>query len=180
MAMWTPWRGCNKYSEGCKYCYIHKGDAKREKNEAFKDCFSNNENFKTKLNELISGFYFNKTTSRIRVIKDNKWFQCPSYKEFLKECEKIDNYELIVEPKNSYSSYLNALEDYDIPKTTYTDYMSPIKTEKAYDKKFFINLAFVLSLPYAFAKNLLYYNGFSFKDSVKHFDIICERSLKIW
>lgn len=29
MAMWSPWRGCNKLSEGCKYCYIHKGDAKR-------------------------------------------------------------------------------------------------------------------------------------------------------
>ena len=29
MAMWNPWRGCHKFSEGCKYCYIHKGDAKR-------------------------------------------------------------------------------------------------------------------------------------------------------
>ena len=29
MAMWRPWRGCRRYSEGCKYCYIHKGDAKR-------------------------------------------------------------------------------------------------------------------------------------------------------
>lgn len=29
MAMWSPWRGCHKYSEGCKYCYIHKGDRKR-------------------------------------------------------------------------------------------------------------------------------------------------------
>lgn len=29
MAMWNPWRGCCRYSEGCKYCYIHKGDAKR-------------------------------------------------------------------------------------------------------------------------------------------------------
>lgn len=29
MPMWNPWRGCHKYSEGCKYCYIHKGDAKR-------------------------------------------------------------------------------------------------------------------------------------------------------
>ena len=29
MAMWNPWRGCHKYSEGCRYCYIHKGDAKR-------------------------------------------------------------------------------------------------------------------------------------------------------
>lgn len=29
MAVWNPWRGCHRYSEGCKYCYIHKGDAKR-------------------------------------------------------------------------------------------------------------------------------------------------------
>ena len=29
MAMWNPWRGCHKHSEGCKYCYIHKGDYKR-------------------------------------------------------------------------------------------------------------------------------------------------------
>jgi len=29
MAMWSPWRGCHKYSDGCKYCYIHKGDYKR-------------------------------------------------------------------------------------------------------------------------------------------------------
>lgn len=29
MAMWNPWRGCHKCSEGCKYCYIHKGDDKR-------------------------------------------------------------------------------------------------------------------------------------------------------
>ncbi len=29
MAMWNPWRGCHKYSKGCKFCYIHKGDAKR-------------------------------------------------------------------------------------------------------------------------------------------------------
>ena len=29
MAMWNPWRGCYRYSEGCKYCYIHKGDKKR-------------------------------------------------------------------------------------------------------------------------------------------------------
>lgn len=29
MAMWNPWRGCYKHSEGCKFCYIHKGDSKR-------------------------------------------------------------------------------------------------------------------------------------------------------
>lgn len=29
MAMWNPWRGCHKFSEGCKFCYIHKGDSRR-------------------------------------------------------------------------------------------------------------------------------------------------------
>ena len=29
MAMWNPWRGCHRYSDGCKFCYIHKGDARR-------------------------------------------------------------------------------------------------------------------------------------------------------
>ena len=29
MVIWNPWRGCHKHSEGCKFCYIHKGDAKR-------------------------------------------------------------------------------------------------------------------------------------------------------
>ena len=29
MAIWDPWRGCHKCSEGCKFCYIHKGDYKR-------------------------------------------------------------------------------------------------------------------------------------------------------
>lgn len=29
MAIWNPWRGCKKYSDGCKFCYIHKGDQKR-------------------------------------------------------------------------------------------------------------------------------------------------------
>lgn len=29
MAMWNPWRGCHKFSEGCRFCYIHKGDFRR-------------------------------------------------------------------------------------------------------------------------------------------------------
>ena len=29
MARWDPWRGCHRHSEGCKFCYIHKGDVKR-------------------------------------------------------------------------------------------------------------------------------------------------------
>ena len=32
MAMWNPWRGCKKCSDGCLHCYIHKGDQKRHIN----------------------------------------------------------------------------------------------------------------------------------------------------
>ena len=32
MTVWNPWRGCRKCSDGCRYCYIHKGDAKRNIN----------------------------------------------------------------------------------------------------------------------------------------------------
>lgn len=32
MALWNPWRGCKKCSEGCLHCYIHKGDSKRNIN----------------------------------------------------------------------------------------------------------------------------------------------------
>lgn len=27
--LWNPWRGCHRYSDGCMFCYIHKGDKKR-------------------------------------------------------------------------------------------------------------------------------------------------------
>lgn len=29
MTRWDPWRGCHRHSEGCRYCYIHKGDCRR-------------------------------------------------------------------------------------------------------------------------------------------------------
>jgi protein gp37 len=27
--MWNPWRGCKRVSDGCKYCYIHKGNKRK-------------------------------------------------------------------------------------------------------------------------------------------------------
>lgn len=32
MAMWNPWVGCKKISEGCKFCYMHKAYSKKKKN----------------------------------------------------------------------------------------------------------------------------------------------------
>ena len=27
--MWNMWHGCTRYSEGCKYCYVYRGDESR-------------------------------------------------------------------------------------------------------------------------------------------------------
>ncbi len=42
MAMWNPWRGCKKCSDGCLHCYIHKGDSKRnvDTNEIINSSFT--------------------------------------------------------------------------------------------------------------------------------------------
>lgn len=32
MAIWNPWHGCRKCSDGCLHCYIYKGDLKRNVN----------------------------------------------------------------------------------------------------------------------------------------------------
>lgn len=62
MAMWNPWRGCKKCSEGCKYCYIHKGDYKRgidtniiTKTSDFNKPIAKNKNgeYKIKPNQLV-------------------------------------------------------------------------------------------------------------------------------
>lgn len=54
MAMWNPWRGCIRHSEGCKYCYIHKGDHKRGINTAN---IVKTDNFYAPVNKTKSGEY---------------------------------------------------------------------------------------------------------------------------
>ncbi len=51
MAIWNPWRGCHRYSTGCKFCYIHKGDYKKgidtniiKQTEKFYDPIEKNKN----------------------------------------------------------------------------------------------------------------------------------------
>lgn len=54
MAMWNPWRGCKKCSDGCLHCYIHKGDLKRKinTNEIIKT-----KDFKKAIEKLKNGEY---------------------------------------------------------------------------------------------------------------------------
>ncbi|GCF94919.1 hypothetical protein NRIC_28100 [Enterococcus florum] len=31
MAIWNPWKGCHRVSDGCRYCFIHEGGKKRDR-----------------------------------------------------------------------------------------------------------------------------------------------------
>lgn len=54
MAIWNPWRGCKKCSDGCKYCYIHKGDFKRNVNT---NSIVKTEQFNKPIERLKNGTY---------------------------------------------------------------------------------------------------------------------------
>lgn len=54
MTVWNPWRGCHKYSEGCKYCYIHKGDAKRGIDT---NAVSKTEKYNAPVEKILKGKY---------------------------------------------------------------------------------------------------------------------------
>lgn len=62
MAMWNPWRGCRKCSEGCRYCYIHKGDRKKKIDTAniikTKDFMKPVEKFKNGNYKIKSGIVY--------------------------------------------------------------------------------------------------------------------------
>ena len=84
MAMWNPWRGCKKCSDGCKYCYIHKGDSKRNVNT--------NEIIKTKdftkpIEKLKNGTY--KVKSGIVYLCFSSDFLIEEADEWRKECWKM-------------------------------------------------------------------------------------------
>ena len=64
MAIWNPWRGCHRYSTGCKFCYIHKGDYK--KGGLTQTLLSKPKNFMTLLKKNKNGTYKNKNRG--------KWF----------------------------------------------------------------------------------------------------------
>lgn len=62
MPMWNPWRGCRRYSEGCQYCYIHKGDNKRGVDTS---AIVRTDNFDAPIQKKKSGDYKIKSGQRV-------------------------------------------------------------------------------------------------------------------
>lgn len=77
MALWNPWRGCKKCSEGCKFCYIHKGDSKRNINTneiiKTKDFYKPIERYKNGNYKLKSGMIYVCFSSDFLIEEADAW-----------------------------------------------------------------------------------------------------------
>ena len=62
MAVWNPWHGCHRCSEGCKFCYIHKGDRRRGINT---ELVTKSKNFDAPLAKNKNGEYKMKGGQRV-------------------------------------------------------------------------------------------------------------------
>lgn len=77
MAVWNPWRGCRKCSEGCQYCYIHKGDRKKNIDTAniikTKDFYKPLETFKNGNDKIKSGTVYLCFSSDFLIPEADAW-----------------------------------------------------------------------------------------------------------
>ncbi len=77
MAIWNPWRGCIKCSEGCLHCYIHKGDYKHGINTSeivkTKDFYKPIEKLKNGNYKMKSGLVYLCFQSDFLIKEADKW-----------------------------------------------------------------------------------------------------------
>lgn len=77
MAIWNPWRGCKKCSDGCQYCYIHKGDVKKhiDTNDIVKtkDFYKPIEKLKNGTNKIKSGTVYLCFSSDFLIEEADPW-----------------------------------------------------------------------------------------------------------
>ncbi len=77
MSIWNPWRGCKKCSDGCKYCYIHKGDFKRNINTSkivkTKDFYKPIEKLKNGNYKIKSGLVYLCFSSDFLIEEADSW-----------------------------------------------------------------------------------------------------------
>lgn len=80
--IWNPWRGCHKYSEGCKHCYIHKGDSKRGVDT---NIITKTEKYYAPVERLKNGEYKMKSGSLVYLCFSSD-FLLPDADEWRQEC----------------------------------------------------------------------------------------------
>lgn len=138
--MWSPWRGCHRYSEGCKYCYIHKGDYKRGIDT---NVISKSSNFDAPIKKDKTGNYKMKSGQIVYlcfqtdflieegdVWRDECWKMIKERKDlkFLFLTKRIDRFKKCI-PDDWNTGYENVIVCCTVENQKQVDYRLPIFNE---------------------------------------------------
>ena len=139
----------------------------------------NRAGYKELLHEVVAEQAFMDIDIKVRAEKDSKKFKAMSYTEFIRVCEKDSTYQLKSEKHEKKSNYNAALDACGVASTTYHEFHGDRTCHKDFDKKFFVNLAFALALPYQCVVRLLAYNGYTLNSEGRAFDEICKKAFEL-
>ncbi len=140
----------------------------------------NIEVYKILLHDVVTDQVFTEINIRVRAVNEKgKKLTQMTYQEFVAVCEKDSTYEIKPVRHIRRSNYNDALDDCWVTSSIYHDFRKERTSHKDFDKKFFINLAFALALPYESVVRLLAYNGFTLNSAGRVFDDICKKAFNI-
>lgn len=71
MAIWNPWRGCQRVSDGCRYCFIHEGDKKCNQDTSL---IERTEQFEAPIKKTKQGQYKMKAGQQVFVCFSSDFF----------------------------------------------------------------------------------------------------------
>lgn len=135
--MWNLWHGCHKLSEGCKHCYVYRGDARREVDSSV---VVRTKNFDLPLRKKRNGefkippgtFVYTCFTSDFFVEDADKWraeawemIRCRSDLHFMMITKRIDRFSDCL-PDDWGDGYDNVTICCTVENQTCADYRLPI------------------------------------------------------
>ena len=140
----------------------------------------NKEDYKQFLHNIISAQSFCRYRLTFKALnKSGEILKTKTFDEFIEICDKDELYHIESTYITVEANYNKALQNFDISKSTYNEFRHPDKCEKDFDKKMFVNLAFILGVGYDNAELLLNYNGYTLESNIRQFDVVCKKAFKI-
>lgn len=165
------------------------------------ECFNakNKSRYLYLLDDLIKDNLHKKTAVQIKKLKGKSIKEYKSYDELMKDIENVKNYTTEIEKIDSHRDtkeyilkgytdlvcryikigYQKRFKEFNISKTIYEQLFKENTREKEFDKKMFVNIGFLLSLPSSLFNKFLSYNGLSVDNSTRKFDEIIDRAFKL-
>lgn len=130
-------------------------------------------------NEIISKQTFSEIETVYKVYKGKRALKTLTYKELVDLIKSNSELRVEKDKRKRKAQYSSALEECGVTSTTYGEFINDYMCQKGFEKKFFINLAFAIGLPYSYCEKLLKYNGFTLNAINRIFEDICSNAFKL-